>query len=120
MREPAIFPASCRGDFGRLGHGTSSDQTIPRAITALAAVPVAKIACGDNHTLVASTTGELYAFGRNQNGQLGLGHNEARDPSGMGFARRDATIALPAQPPLPARRRTRSSRSPSLRCRAAR
>lgn len=32
-----------------------------------------KIACGDTHTLAVTDTGELYAFGRNQNGQLGIG-----------------------------------------------
>ena len=31
------------------------------------------VACGDTHTLVATESGDLYSFGRNQNGQLGLG-----------------------------------------------
>lgn len=31
------------------------------------------VACGDTHTLVATRDGALLAFGRNQNGQLGLG-----------------------------------------------
>jgi alpha-tubulin suppressor-like RCC1 family protein len=34
------------------------------------------VACGDTHTLVTTDDGVLYAFGRNQNGQLGLGTND--------------------------------------------
>jgi hypothetical protein len=32
-----------------------------------------QVACGDTHTLVCTEAGELFTFGRNQNGQLGLG-----------------------------------------------
>lgn len=36
---------------------------------------MAAVACGDTHTLVVTEgDGALYTFGRNQNGQLGLGH----------------------------------------------
>ena len=62
-----------RGDFGRLGHGDCNDVFIPQAIDALAGKRVAKMACGDTHTLALTDTGELFSFGRNQNGQLGLG-----------------------------------------------
>lgn len=34
---------------------------------------MASVSCGDTHTLVATDAGELYAFGRNTSGQLGLG-----------------------------------------------
>ena len=33
-----------------------------------------QVACGDTHTLVCTEGGALFTFGRNQNGQLGLGH----------------------------------------------
>ena len=32
-------------------------------------------ACGYDHTVVVSSDGEVHSFGRNNNGQLGLGHN---------------------------------------------
>lgn len=63
----------CRGDFGRLGHGDCNDVFIPQPIKALAGRNVVKVACGDTHTLAVTDTGELFSFGRNQNGQLGLG-----------------------------------------------
>ena len=68
---PAAAP--CRGDFGRLGHGDCNDVFIPQAINALSGKRIAKMACGDTHTLAVTDLGELYSFGRNQNGQLGLG-----------------------------------------------
>ena len=61
------------GDFGRLGTGDVKDVFIPCPLPALAGREVAAVACGDTHTLVATAAGELFAFGRNQNGQCGLG-----------------------------------------------
>lgn len=62
------------GDFGRLGHGECKDVFIPTPITSLSGKVVASVSCGDTHTLVATEAGELFSFGRNQNGQLGYGN----------------------------------------------
>ncbi|XLS52130.1 hypothetical protein HN51_012807 [Arachis hypogaea] len=71
---PQIEPRfMCRGDFGRLGHGDHSDLLIPHPITALHGLKVKQIACGDSHCLALTTKGEVLSWGRNQNGQLGLG-----------------------------------------------
>lgn len=64
------------GDFGRLGHGNSSDVFIPRPIKALYGLHIKQIACGDSHCLAVSMEGEVQSWGRNQNGQLGLGTTE--------------------------------------------
>lgn len=63
----------CRGDFGRLGHGDCRDVFIPAPIPNLSGINIAAAACGDTHTLVATDAGEVFSFGRNQNGQLGTG-----------------------------------------------
>ncbi|KAG2425442.1 hypothetical protein HXX76_013652 [Chlamydomonas incerta] len=70
------------GDFGRLGHGECGDVFVPRPIAFFSGRPVARVACGDTHTLVVTQgDGALYTFGRNQNGQLGLGHtNDCLSP----------------------------------------
>ena len=79
LRSPAH---QCRGDFGRLGHGDCNDIFIPQSILALSARNIVKIACGDTHTLAVTNTGDLFAFGRNQNGQLGIGStNDALLPT---------------------------------------
>ncbi|XP_042494541.1 ultraviolet-B receptor UVR8-like isoform X2 [Macadamia integrifolia] len=71
------------GDFGRLGHGNSSDLFTPQPIKALQGVMIKQIACGDSHCLAVTIEGEVQrlvvvgmSWGRNQNGQLGLGHSE--------------------------------------------
>lgn len=61
------------GDFGRLGHGNSSDLFTPQPIKALQGLRIRQIACGDSHCLAVSMEGEVQSWGRNQNGQLGLG-----------------------------------------------
>ncbi|KAJ6991671.1 Regulator of chromosome condensation [Populus alba x Populus x berolinensis] len=39
------------GDFGRLGHGNSSDLFTPQPIKALHSLKIRQIACGDSHCL---------------------------------------------------------------------
>ncbi|KAG5393982.1 hypothetical protein IGI04_023945 [Brassica rapa subsp. trilocularis] len=64
------------GDFGRLGHGNSSDLFTPLPIKALHGIRIQQIACGDSHCLAVTMDGEVQSWGRNQNGQLGLGDTE--------------------------------------------
>uniref|UniRef100_A0A803PIG1 RCC1-like domain-containing protein n=1 Tax=Cannabis sativa TaxID=3483 RepID=A0A803PIG1_CANSA len=64
------------GDFGRLGHGNSSDLFTPQPIKALHGIRITQIACGDSHCLAVTMEGEVQSWGRNQNGQLGLGTTE--------------------------------------------
>ncbi|XP_028771495.1 ultraviolet-B receptor UVR8-like [Neltuma alba] len=64
------------GDFGRLGHGNSSDLFTPLPIKALQGLRIKQIACGDSHCLAVTMEGEVQSWGRNQNGQLGLGTAE--------------------------------------------
>ncbi|CAO2832421.1 unnamed protein product [Amaranthus hypochondriacus] len=64
------------GDFGRLGHGNSSDLFIPHPIKALGGNKIKQIACGDSHCLAITMEGEVASWGRNQNGQLGIGTTE--------------------------------------------
>lgn len=76
---PEVFPIN-RGDFGRLGHGSCNDVFVPQRISLFTGKLVKQVACGDTHTLVVLDSGELYTFGRNQNGQLGLGTTEDSSP----------------------------------------
>ncbi|PNT68828.1 hypothetical protein BRADI_3g45740v3 [Brachypodium distachyon] len=64
------------GDFGRLGHGNSSDVFHPQPIEALQGIKIKQIACGDSHCLAVTDAGQVHSWGRNQNGQLGLGNTE--------------------------------------------
>ncbi|KAE9602763.1 putative regulator of chromosome condensation 1/beta-lactamase-inhibitor protein II [Lupinus albus] len=64
------------GDFGRLGHGDYSDLLIPHPIRSFQALRIKQIACGDSHCLAVTMENEVLSWGRNQNGQLGLGTTE--------------------------------------------
>ncbi len=48
-----------RGDFGRLGHGNSSDLFTPQPIKALHGLKIKQIACGDSHCLAVTVEGEV-------------------------------------------------------------
>eukprot|EP00898_Chlorokybus_atmophyticus_P004696 jgi/Chlat1/5227/Chrsp33S05078 len=62
------------GDFGRLGHGNSSDVFIPQPVQLFSGIPISNIVCGDCHCMALTPSGVVYSWGRNQNGQLGIGN----------------------------------------------
>lgn len=47
------------GDFGRLGHGNSSDVFTPQPVKALQGLKIKQIACGDSHCLAVTMAGEV-------------------------------------------------------------
>ena len=82
MHLSSMHSPVCRGDFGRLGHGDCSDVFLPQPIKDISGLEIVEVACGDTHTVAISAEGRLYSFGRNQNGQLGLGtSHDALSPS---------------------------------------
>ena len=61
------------GTHGQLGLGHDSPQTTPVVNPVLSgeSIRIAALSGGDYHSLAVTTSGELYAFGRNNNAQLG-------------------------------------------------
>ncbi|XP_032830981.2 putative E3 ubiquitin-protein ligase HERC1 isoform X4 [Petromyzon marinus] len=67
------------GDYGRLGHGNTSNKKLPEKVTSLDGQQVGQVACGLNHTLVVSNDGmTVWAFGDGDYGKLGLGNSTAK------------------------------------------
>ncbi|GBG27678.1 RCC1 and BTB domain-containing protein 2 [Hondaea fermentalgiana] len=66
------------GKFGRLGHGTESNQLEPRLIECdkIKDRRVVQIACGGFHTAAITDKGELFTWGGGEHGQLGHGNKE--------------------------------------------
>lgn len=63
------------GDYGRLGHGTTSNKKIPERVTGFQGVPIGQVACGLNHTVCVSSNGtRVWSFGEGDYGKLGLGN----------------------------------------------
>lgn len=64
-----------RGEDGQLGIGDTSDLQEPTFVDALRGVGVRQIACGSGHTVVLTTDGSVYTWGRGDDGRLGHGDN---------------------------------------------
>ncbi|KAL1139381.1 hypothetical protein AAG570_006365 [Ranatra chinensis] len=63
------------GDYGRLGHGATSNKKLPERVAALQGIPIGQVSCGLNHTVCISANGtRVWAFGDGDYGKLGLGN----------------------------------------------
>ena len=60
------------GSRGQLGHGDILPRPEPYLLSALAGLPVKAVACGSWHCLALSKCGDVYSWGWNKDGQLGL------------------------------------------------
>jgi alpha-tubulin suppressor-like RCC1 family protein len=79
----AVF-ATGHGAYGILGTGETSDELLPVQLTALDATlingeKIVKIACGGSFSAFVTDQGNLYVWGRNDSGQLGLGEESQGD-----------------------------------------
>ncbi|XP_024118845.1 probable E3 ubiquitin-protein ligase HERC1 isoform X2 [Oryzias melastigma] len=65
-----------------LPEGRARNHNRPQQVPALSGVHIQDVAVGAEHTLALSSTGDVYAWGSNSEGQLGLGHtNHIREPT---------------------------------------
>ena len=67
-----------RNDYGQLGLGHNEDKLRPQAIPFFDGVRIADVACGQYHTLVSAVQDGVFAFGKNDYGQLGMSSLEPR------------------------------------------
>uniref|UniRef100_A0A182JTG2 HECT domain-containing protein n=1 Tax=Anopheles christyi TaxID=43041 RepID=A0A182JTG2_9DIPT len=71
--EGGVFTCGA-GTFGQLGHGTCSNEIVPRKVFELMGSKITQIACGRRHTLAfVPSRGKIYGFGLGGVGQLGIG-----------------------------------------------
>jgi alpha-tubulin suppressor-like RCC1 family protein len=64
--------------FGQLGYNSTATQSLTPVQVVGITGTVVGIAAGDNHSLAWTSDGKLYSWGRNSNGQLGLGDQTDR------------------------------------------
>eukprot|EP01062_Namystynia_karyoxenos_P073521 TRINITY_DN70321_c0_g1_i1.p1 TRINITY_DN70321_c0_g1~~TRINITY_DN70321_c0_g1_i1.p1 ORF type:complete len:1679 (+),score=468.58 TRINITY_DN70321_c0_g1_i1:101-5038(+) len=62
--------------YGQLGLGHTEAQASFVTVSSLGGRDVAAVSCGGFHTLALTRAGKVFATGMNEDGQLGLGHNE--------------------------------------------
>jgi alpha-tubulin suppressor-like RCC1 family protein len=61
------------GEYGRLGTGSTSDCTAPLTLESLLDYDIVQAVAGASHSLALTREGQVYAWGRNDMGQLGAG-----------------------------------------------
>ncbi|XP_034280413.1 serine/threonine-protein kinase Nek8 [Pantherophis guttatus] len=67
------------GSSGCLGHGAFVDVSQPKIVEALLGYEITQAACGSSHVLALSSEGEVFTWGRGDNGRLGLGNQESHN-----------------------------------------
>lgn len=65
-------------NWGQLGLGHENNVDKPSCVKSIKHEKVRLIACGRYHTLLATERGNLYSFGCNSDGQLGLGDDATK------------------------------------------
>ncbi|CAB3366826.1 Hypothetical predicted protein [Cloeon dipterum] len=64
-------------EYGQLGLGTNQGTNVPTKISGnLDQQRVVQVSCGLFHTLTLTSDGQVFSFGSNYFGELGLGHHE--------------------------------------------
>ncbi|XP_068169964.1 RCC1 domain-containing protein 1, partial [Antennarius striatus] len=90
------------GSHGQLGHGGLTPEEQPRAVEALWGMPMSHVATGGWHSVCISDGGDLYVWGWNESGQLGLpsrGLRKASQKQCSQHAGPPSTSACPAENP---------------------
>ena len=63
-----------RGVFGQLGLGSNQSYSSPQPIEFLGSQIITSIACGWQHTMALTQTGQVFSWGYGEDGQLGHGN----------------------------------------------
>jgi len=69
-----LFYVKVRSPTFFSGIESVKDSTIPAMVTSLEGIRIRSIACGRQHTVAIAENGSLFTWGKNSNGQCGLGH----------------------------------------------
>lgn len=67
-----------KGDGSRLGHATEDHVRSPKIIDVFSGKRIVDVAVGSIHCLAVTEDGEVYSWGKNEQGQLGDTSNHAK------------------------------------------
>ena len=71
-----------KGDGHRLGHASEEHQRFPKMVEALRGKKMIDIQAAGCHTVTVADSGEFFCWGRNDQGQLGLGEGAVKTNKG--------------------------------------
>ena len=63
------------GDEGKLGHGDTHDQLLPKKVEALAGLRVVDVSAGNDHSLAITADGAVFTWGGGESSCLGHGQD---------------------------------------------
>ncbi|XP_013879557.1 serine/threonine-protein kinase Nek8 isoform X2 [Austrofundulus limnaeus] len=78
-RDRGIIMTFGSGSNGCLGHGNFNDVTQPKIVEALLGYELVQVSCGASHVLAVTNEREVFAWGRGDNGRLGLGTQDTHN-----------------------------------------
>uniref|UniRef100_A0AAX7UB37 non-specific serine/threonine protein kinase n=1 Tax=Astatotilapia calliptera TaxID=8154 RepID=A0AAX7UB37_ASTCA len=79
MTDRGIIMTFGSGSNGCLGHGNFNDVTQPKIVEALLGYELIQVSCGASHVLAVTNEREVFAWGRGDNGRLGLGTQDTHN-----------------------------------------
>ncbi|KAM8902852.1 serine/threonine-protein kinase Nek8 isoform 2-T3 [Spinachia spinachia] len=79
MTDRGIIMTFGSGSNGCLGHGNFNDVTQPKIVEALLGYELVQLSCGASHVLAVTNEKEVFAWGRGDNGRLGLGTQDTHN-----------------------------------------
>ncbi|KAJ8280779.1 hypothetical protein GJAV_G00058890 [Gymnothorax javanicus] len=79
MTDRGIIMTFGSGSNGCLGHGNFNDVTQPKIVEALLGYELVQVSCGASHVLAVTNEREVFAWGRGDNGRLGLGSQDTHN-----------------------------------------
>ena len=63
---------------GQIGHNVNENICVPLQVKNISKKDIVRVACGWNHTIALSSTGDIYCTGSSKYGELGLGTLKSR------------------------------------------
>ena len=94
-----LFKASqgeTRFSCSKLGHGKEFFSRTPKQVKALDGIAITQVSCGDDFTCCVSDSGDVFTFGTDYSGCLGLGDNNKPE----GVLDSDNSVYLPTMLPF--------------------
>jgi regulator of chromosome condensation len=83
-------------NYGQLGTGDLQTSFIPTEIVEFRGKNIKNITGGEHHTIAVDDKGDVYAWGKNDDGQLGLGENYVQPESETNGASKEDEVAAAA------------------------
>lgn len=80
-----VFKAWGLNNYGQLGLRNKTNTSIPTEVEFFVDIKVKYATGGDHHSLVLTEDGEIYSWGRNDEGQCGMLNENNRDTDELSF-----------------------------------